>query len=342
MAYLNGGAAGVTLACDIFGAVLIIGSLAADRIAIVACADQLLPDLNALVLSALVVESVLRIACGADTVNGAGDKVCCNGLGINDRVSVSCIGKLQRSEILAVIGRPSYVCAVVSGVEMRCINVLISVRCDPTLNSGKEVCIAVVIDCGDHIKGGVSAALGLPEVVAPVIVVVTVGSLYLVDNGSLLAVCIVKPICTAGCEYENVLVFCISQGFFCEHILCFEELAVKICAAAGKIVDRIKLLCNEAHIGVGIKNRFIAVEVKDELLALFKGEDAYSYNGFSNLHSGLEYAYSGLDGFQVGGHTAAEDEHYVDVAFNRAGNGQRYVGLIEGIEGSSCFIEIIY
>ena len=114
---------------------------------------------------------------------------------------------------------------------MRGVDVFISVCSNPAPDSCEEVCVAVVVDLGDHIEGRMTTSLRLPEIVAPIVIGIFIRALYRVDNGRLLAVCIVEPIGTTGSHYENVLVFRLRFGLSRKHLLCLEQLAVEVGAA---------------------------------------------------------------------------------------------------------------
>ena len=334
MTYLDGRSTGILCALlDILGTVLIVGALATDGVAVVTGSDHLLPNLNALVLCTLIVESHRRIGGRTATCSGAGDEVFVSRHGVYDTVTKSAGSNTESLEVLIVSLLPSNVCRVIANIKVRSVYVLITISLDPLFDVCEECFVAIVIAVGDHVKRGVTTTLRLPQIVAPV-----VGTVNLVNDGSLLAVCIVKPVGTTGCENEYVLVLSLSLGFFVKHLLCFKHLAVEVGSAVRKIVDGIELFGYEINVSIGIKDRFVAVEVEDDFLTLFKREKTHSYDSLTVLHSGFENFDRRLNCFHICSHTAAEDKHDIYVTCRRSGNGQSYVGAIIIVQRSSSLV----
>ena len=166
-----------------------------------------------------------------------------------------------------------------------------------------------------------TATLRLPQIVCPV-----VGTVDLVNDGSLLAVGIVEPVGTAGGQNEDVLVFSLCVGLCVQHLLGFQQLAVQVGGATGQIVDGIELFGNELNISSGVQNGLIAVQVQDDLLALLQRDQTHSNSSLTIFHSGLKDIDCGFDGLHVCSHAAAENEDHINIAFHFAGNGQGDIG----------------
>ena len=334
MANLNGGGAGILRTLlDVFRTVLVAGGFATDGIAVVTGCNQLLPNLNTLILCAFIVQCHRGIVAGTAAGCNAGDKVICSGLGVNNTITKSAGSNAQSLKVLIVSLFPGNICTVVVYIEMRGVHVLVAVSSYPFFNVSKECFVAIVVTVRDHIQRGVTATLGLPQIVAPV-----VGSVNLVNNGSLLAVGIVEPVSTAGSQYEYILVFSLCLGFCSQHLLCFQHLAVQVGGTIRQIVDGIELFSHEFYISSGIQNSFVAVQVQDDLLTLFQGDQTHSYGSLAALHCGLENTDRRFNGFHVSGHAATKDEYYINVTLNSTGNGQGDIGLVLRIQAICRFV----
>ena len=152
---------------------------------------------------------------------------------------------------------------------MGSVYIRIAVSRNPLFDICKERFIAVVVTVGEHVQRRMTAALRLPQVVAPVI-----SAINFVNNHCLFAVCSIKPIGTTSCNYEYILVFRFNSGIFIQHFLCLYQLTMQVCSPFRKSFHIGKLFFNHLFIIIFCKNRFRTIQIQNNLLTFLKRNDA--------------------------------------------------------------------
>ena len=323
---LDVGGAGVLLNLDVGRTVLIAGSFAAQCIAGVAGGLHFLIGLVCFVLSALIVQSVLGVSAGADSVSGGAGQVV-------DNPAESAGGETQSLGILAVFSHvvvePLRIFVIFNGEG---VGVLVTVSSDPLFNIGPESVEVVVVTVGDHVQRGVLTTLGLPQIVTPVIVVLIL-QIHSVDDGGGQAVLIVEVVGTAGSDDIEVLVGSFYGAISIQHSLGGFDVAVEVGGTCGHSLDGCQTAVDDALIvfsgQFGKAHSYIGVVLNS---------DEAQLDGNTVFHQRLHQIDHGLTGVVFLGNTGAQcDDDIHGSVFGLTANGQSDIGLVVFIQ-AVCFL----
>ena len=283
--------------------ILIAHGLTAQSLAGVTCIDHCLVGIVSLVLSALIVQSVLGVGTGTDG--------CSTGVGQIRNEPAEAAGSnpvcLQVGTVDShVFVEPLLVFNIVIG---EAVSVGIAVSLDPLLHIGPVGVEVILITGGNAIQAGMLAALRLPQVMAPIVVGMTV-MVQLVDDGGGHAILVVEVVSTAGTDNIEELVFCRNILIGIQHGLGSQDIAVEVGGTCGHIDNGIQAILDNFFVVVSVDFR----ELHGNIVIVLHGNEA-QLNAHIFLEEGLNQRIDGVHGVLLVGNACAQSNHDIHRLF---------------------------